>query len=585
MSEWSPERIAAAKRALGLERLALQIHNASFPADADEDLGRGTPYLHGAERLCEFAARLGFDAIQLGPRGMTDRGNPSPYDSTIFSRNPLDLPLKRFVDEGRLSRKTWDAIRRALPAAQHGVVPYAAVYDAYQLALPEIIANASDADRASADSFLVDHEFWLVPDALFDVLTREHGTSDWNAWPEPDRRLFEHHERLAQLRNVHAGEINDYALIQSLLNQESQRLRVRTQQLGLTLYGDLQVGLSQRDLWTWQKLFLRDYRMGAPPSRTTASGQPWGYAVLDPALVGSQAQPGPALEFVRRRIQRLLDESAGVRIDHPHGWIDPWVYRIDDPIPFHAVQTGARLFSSPDDPRHPELAALAIPQPNQIEHSQPLHADGHVRDLSDAQVARYSVLVDELLAQANVTGDAAGKVACEVLSTLPYPVFRVLQRHGLGRFRVVQKLSLADAADVYRIENAALQDWIMLGTHDTNPIWKLADNWCGTPTGTAWANYLADRLGLRTKMSGTREELAAQPGRLVNACFAAMLASEAKHVAVFFPDLFGLRARYNEPGLVSTANWSLRLPSDFERFYERQLAHGDALDVRKCLEF
>jgi 4-alpha-glucanotransferase len=163
-------------------------------------------------------------------------------------------------------------------------------------------------------------------------------------------------------------------------------------------------------------------------------------------------------------------------------------------------------------------------------------------------------------------------------------VFRVMQRHGLGRFRVVQKLSLTDAADVYRIENAAPEDWIMLGTHDTHSIWKLADEWCQSEIGAAWAKYLSDRLGPNIATFGTKEELSAQPGKLVNACFAAMLASEAKHVAVFFPDLFGLRDRYNEPGLISAANWSLRLPADFEQFYDRQLASGDALDVRKCLE-
>jgi 4-alpha-glucanotransferase len=583
-----------AKIALGVDRLVLQIHDASFPSEPDEDLGRGSPYTRGAERFLEWAAGLGFDAIQFGPRGMTSPGNPSPYDATIFSRNPLDLPLLKFAGQGRLSRATWESIRRSLPPPVGGVVPYPRVYAAYLRALAEIAATATPADRASAREFLTAGESWLVPDALYQALSREHGSYSWHEWhrgaaaPQAalDRDLFDPPpgqeraaaDRLGELRARYEREIEDYALIQWLLAEEHRALRDRLSRLGLALYGDLQVGLSFQDTWARRRVFLRGYRLGAPPSRTNPQGQPWGYAVLDPAQFGTAATPGPALVLVRERIARVLAECDGLRIDHPHGWVDPWVYRSDDPDPFHAVQNGGRLFSSPEVPA---LAQFAIARPDQIDRDELPNADGRVRQLDDGQVRRYSILVDEIVSQQQAAGRRT-EMACEVLSTLPYPVGRVMERHGIGRFRVTQKIDLANPADVYRIENAQPQDWIMLGTHDTPPIWRLADEWQGSERARNWGQYLAGLLAAPADRAALADKIAGDAGQLVQACFAALLASRARNVVVFFPDLFGLTARYNEPGVVSDANWSLRVPADFEAQFDRERRRGRALDVNAC---
>ncbi|HVV87581.1 MAG TPA: hypothetical protein VHE35_31285, partial [Kofleriaceae bacterium] len=69
--------------ALGVRRLVLAIHDASFPVDADEDAGVGAPGTRAGARLFELARALGFTGVQLGPAGETGRGNASPYDGTI----------------------------------------------------------------------------------------------------------------------------------------------------------------------------------------------------------------------------------------------------------------------------------------------------------------------------------------------------------------------------------------------------------------------------------------------------------------------------------------------------------------------
>src|SRR5438128_2239766 len=221
-----------------------------------------------------------------------------------------------------------------------------------------------------------------------------------------------------------------------------------------------------------------------PPRRSTAS--PTGCAGPR-QTVGS----GSGSRARRRRIGKMVEEFDGLRIDHPHGLIDPWVYRAAQPDPQLAVQHGTRLFSSPD---LPDLARFAVARSEQLDRAARRYSDGWVRSLSDEQVARYAVLFDAVVDAARAHGRAVDDLLCEVLSTQPYPVERVLARHGLGRFRVTQKVVLGDPADVYRSENAAPVDWIMAGTHDTEPVWRVAERWVAGGSATAHAAYLAQRL-------------------------------------------------------------------------------------------
>ncbi len=586
----TPLKASEFKQRLGIDRLALQIHDASFPSDPDEDWGRGSPYSYGAERLLKFAAELGFDTIQLGPQGMTDLGNSSPYDGTLFSRNPLNLPLGRMVRQGRLQAATLANLCHQGASRGHSS---AALESGFQTALAEVVSSADASDQAAARQFLSDHGSWLIPDALYAVLCEEHGALWWGNWDRTpqgaaDQGLFlpaggqAAERRFLALQKQHAARIEEYALIQWLLEIEHRALRARVVPLGLSLFADLQVGLAQQDCWARQSLFLQNYRMGAPPSRTNPTGQPWGFSVLDPAQIGSLESPGPALEFVRARLRKVFNECDGVRIDHPHGWIDPWVYLSGEPDPFHAVQSGARLYSTPNDSRHSELKSYAVARSEQVDLSQPAFGDLGVSWLDEDQVARYALLVEVIIEQAIDMGRSRSAIACEVLSTLPYPVRRVLEKYGLGRFRVVQKANLHELGDVYRIENAQPQDWIMMSTHDTPTVWQLADAWTQEKTGRLWGEYLADRLGETATRDPFAAQIAESPARLVHALFAAMLASHARQVVVFFPDLFGMRERYNLPGLVSESNWRIRLPGSFVPWYEERLKLGQALDLNQC---
>ncbi len=614
--------VREALQALGVRRLVFAIHDANFPSAAEEDTGRGAPTSREGMRLLTFVRDLGFDGIQLGPQGLTSEGNPSPYDSAIFSRSLLSIDLATLTEPqpfgALLAREELAPLVAGRPAGRADRVAHRYAWHAHHEALRAAYSTftaersggrtgSRAAARARAElalrfeRFKRAHAHWLERDALYDALLAAHGGATWAQWSGDgalDARLWSPRpgeagrceRRRRGLRLQHADTLERYRFGQFIAHEQHARLREGCVQLGLRLFGDLQVGFSDRDTWSRQSLFLPNYGLGAPPSRTNPEGQPWGYPVLDPhgyfvrgaSPREGRARPGPVLRLVAARMHKVFSEYDGVRIDHPHGLVCPWVYDVGDPDPHRAVQAGARLFASPDLPDHPALAPFAIagradlnPDPR-----TPRHADDWVVRLTPGQVERYGALFDVVVRCARAHRRDTSDLLCEVLSTIPHPLCRVLESHGLGRFRVTQKAALDDPTDGYRSENAEPADWIMVGTHDTPPLWRLLGDWERRGELTARAAHLADRLAPEPgERAAFAEALARDPALLAHAQFADLFASRAQHVMVWFADLFGLTDVYNAPGTVREENWTLRLSSDWRRAYGANLRAGRALNL------
>jgi 4-alpha-glucanotransferase len=442
-------------------------------------------------------------------------------------------------------------------------------------------------DRSTEfDDFVAREHGWLEPDAIHDALTAHHGGAFQDDWREQiDRDLFAPmpggadaaRARLGLLRTLFDSRLRCYAIQQFVMAVQHAAWREHLAALGLTVWGDMQIGISAVDAWRWQELFLDGYLLGAPPSRTNPDGQPWGYPVLDPDQLG---EDGAARALFRARVAAIVHDFDGLRIDHPHGLVCPWVYRAGAPDPYAAVRAGARLHESPDLPDHPELARYARVAAAQVRDGDvPRHADDWVMSLREEQIDAYAALLQDVVRAVESTGArASDRLACEVLSTRPTPLRAVIERLGLGRFRITQKADPDDPDDVYASERADPADWVMVGNHDTPPLWRLMPEWQRDGRAAREAKHLAARLGDPARARA----LAADASALVHAKVADALASPARHAMLFFADLFGLDARYNRPGEVHPDNWRLRVPSDWRERLSAPRAHR-ALDLDECL--
>ena len=561
------------RRALELldkRNVLFAIHAASFPPSPGDDLGVGTPHSEAARDLFEALAHLGYTGVLIGPEGETSPGNPSPYDATWFSRSALLASPRELVRQGLLTESELRVVTSGVDA--EGPVDPKAARARLSWVLARAWAHRGEHDVAF-DRFAARHTAWLQPDAVFAALSDVHGP-DLDRWPAPHRDAFEADgtpgsEAFSTLAKTFAARITRYTFAQWIVAEQRRALRGRLAELGLELWGDLQIGASMVDAWRFRQLFLPGYALGAPPSRTNPGGQPWGYPIYHPDLEERFADVA-----VEARMARFAEDYDGLRIDHPHGWVCPWVYRTDRGALDAAVQRGARLFESPNEADHPELAAFARVRPEQLHPlpRPPRHADDWVHALTPDQVERYAGLLRRLVAPFAPASDGRARIACEVLSTRPSPLARVVEALGLGRFRVTQKADPDDPTDVYRSQDACPEDWVMVGTHDTASIWRLADTWVGTDRGEREARALGAHL--RASEEETRR-IANDPRALVHAKMADLFATPARNVVVFFADHFGVRERFNTPGTVGPHNWRLRAPS--------ARAGEAALDLREVL--
>lgn len=515
--------------------------------------------------MIEWLAGLGFTGVSLGPAGITSRNNPSPYDATGLSRNPLHIALEPLCQAGLLDQRLLDAAVANRPVAERVAYEYAWVTQRRLLA--EVAATRCD-DPAVIERLrqLRQAAPWLDREARFEAVVAAVGHDDWQHWPSSPPEQ--------------AQAARDFLLWQLLVREQHAVFCRRVRRLGVRVYADLPVGTSHREQFLFRELFLAGYAMGAPPSRTNPEGQPWGYSVLDPA----QLEPGgDAWQYAAMRLDAVLQDHDGLRIDHPHGWICPWVYRTDDPDPLQAVQQGARLYESPDLPDHPALAAFARVRPDQIDRAQPRHADHWVSAVEPAQVARYAQPFDLIIERLLAHGRQRDDLLVEVLSTCPRPLAEVLARHRLGRYRVTQKADLSNPLDVYRSDLARPEDWIMVGTHDTPPLRAVLERWRPTGESARRAEYLAARLAHDPEERAALEQrFASDQAAMTTAMFADLFCGPARNVLVFWADLFGLSEAYNRPGVVDGANWSLRVPADFERAYRDACNRHEAPDLARA---
>ena len=313
--------VTDALRALDVRNLTVCVHDASFPSDAGEDIGRGSPCSRGGLRFLHFARALGFTGLQLGPDGQTPPDDPSPYRGAAFPRNTLSIALAPLAADAEWA----GLLARAVAARPAGAREHAAHGQAREIqgrALRVAFDRLAAADRPLVDEqrrFERANAAWLERYELFEVLQRLYGTRDVRRWDGPagdglDARLWDGDDaaraaRRRALRTGGAGSIAFFRFAQFVAQTQRRRFAAAAAELGLRLFADLPIGLSVEDEWCHPGLFLDGYRMGAPPSRTNPEGQAWGYPLFDPRRyiepAASGARPGPVLRFLAARLDRM----------------------------------------------------------------------------------------------------------------------------------------------------------------------------------------------------------------------------------------------------------------------------------------
>jgi 4-alpha-glucanotransferase len=247
-------------------RAGVLLHPTSLPGSGS--LG---PIGVDARRFIDLLAASDFTLWQVLPLGPVDE-SLSPYQlRSAFAGNPA------LLDPAALMAESW------WPAGEGGHTG------------PELIPAGWGHFQRHADAaalrrfteFRAREAGWLLPYALFAVLTRQFDGSPWWQWPEEYR---DHH------RDTMRGTLRDCAdtlsavmFGQFLFDQQWRALHDYARARGVGLFGDLPfyVDRNSADVW-WQRHNFRvdqagtpDVVAGVPPDCFNADGQLWGNPVYD----------------------------------------------------------------------------------------------------------------------------------------------------------------------------------------------------------------------------------------------------------------------------------------------------------------
>lgn len=591
------ETVKEALNVLGKKNLALILQGVSFPSEQSENTGFGTYNSQGAKKVFDFASGV-FNAIQLGPCGKTKLSDSSPYTGTVFSKNPLFINLKELTTpkwDSILSKKTLEKIVELNPSKGTNKAAYVYANESLDLARNEFYKNfkknASKNLKNEFEKFKKENAYWLDKDAMYEALTIENNSDYWPQWKnEVDKKLYGNidekiaQKRIKEITKKYCDVIEKYKLEQFIVQKQSEETLEYAKKLGLKLIADRQVAFSDRDNWAYQSLFLEGWCLGCPPDYFSKDGQAWGFSVVNPdKLFNKDGSLGEAGILLKKLYTKMFKENpGGVRIDHTVGLIDPWVYKKGF-LP--KVEEGAgRLYSSPN---HPELSKYSIAREENI-NKTPIEGkfatpddEKWIDNLSDEQVTLYGRMIEKIvIASALEAGLDKNSIIAEDLGTLTYPVVQVMKKYALQGMKLVQFVVAQEENHPYRCKNIVPNSWVMVGTHDNEPIRMWASKLVNTPEANPYIKNLIEDL---CSEFGNKDEMWHKMYsdekffgfmKLVE-CFA----SSAENVQIFFTDFFGINEVYNTPGTSGDPNWTLRLDDNFEQLYLDKLKSNEALNM------
>jgi 4-alpha-glucanotransferase len=468
--------------------------------------------------LGAWLAAAGCRVLQLLPLNEMAPEQQSPYSSlSAMAIDPLYIDLDEVADftaeggERTLScdqRRTLDEVRRG------SRVDYPAVRRLKRGALRRAYARFREAEwsrdtaRARAlREFLARQAWWVEDYGLFRAIHAHEGERPWTEWSEPLRRREP--AAIDRLRRELAVDVLFHQYLQWLAASQWQQARAALASLGVQVFGDLpfMVDGDSADVWARQHQFDLEASLGVPPDAFSADGQDWGMPVYRWDAVAAED-----FRWLRDRARRSADLYDGYRVDHLVGF-----YRTYG----RPRSGGAPFFTPADEP---------------------------------AQVA----LGEKVL---SVFRGPGADIVAEDLGTVPDFVRASLQRVGVPGFCVFRwerfwhedGQPFRDPADYPAASVAAS------GTHDTETMaawWDAADEEerrqvAALPTIRRLAG---GDIGSRAFDNVVRDVL-----------LAALFASGSDLLLLPIQDVFGWRARINEPAKVDELNWTFRLPWPADR--------------------
>ena len=167
-------------------------------------------------------------------------------------------------------------------------------------------------------AFIAANSGWLKPYAVYCALRDRFGTADFSQWGEWAKYSDAKADSYCR---EHKDEVGFTFFVQYHLDAQLREVRDYAHSKGISLKGDLPIGVSRHsaDAWQYPRLFNMDSQAGAPPDFFSEDGQNWGFPTYN---WEEMAKDGYA--WWKARLRKMSEYFDATRIDHVLGFFRIW---------------------------------------------------------------------------------------------------------------------------------------------------------------------------------------------------------------------------------------------------------------------
>jgi 4-alpha-glucanotransferase len=523
-------------RTSSARRAGLLVPLFSIPSTRSWGIGE----IGDLEPMCGWLARAGQRVLLMLPINEMPVGESSPYSAlSAMAIDPQFITLAAVEDFAAIGGEDaldpeWRARLAAARAAS--AVDYDSVRARNSMELHLAFAQFQDyewkRDTARAARFraYTDEQAWWLDDyALFRALHAHHGERAWTDWPQPVRDRTP--EALTNARIELDEQVRYRKYVQWIAGE--QWTAARSRMSGVSLFGDLPFAVSgdSADVWARQDEFNPALSVGVPPDAFSATGQDWGLPAYRWDVLADRD-----FDWLVQRARRNADLFDGYRVDHLVGFY--------------------RMFV------------------------RPLGGGNGV--FMPAAQAEQTALGERIL---RIFGDAGAEIIAEDLGIIPDFVRESLTRLGIPGYRVFRwERHWHQPGQPYRDPAEYPPTSVATsGTHDTEPLviwWERAE--IEERRAAMEIPSIRHLMTADDRMRAISEPTLTPSVR--NALLEALCASRSNLLILPIQDVFGWRARINQPATVGDQNWTWKLPWPSDRLLTEPEALGVAQQWRDCAE-
>ncbi len=546
------KEVNKAKKELNIDKTMATIFDFSVPS-LNRDSGIGTSFSNDAQKLGEFLkAMCGINSIQLQPQGEISNYVRSPYSGTGFSLGTHIIDLTKLSEEKYGELLTEEDLNSPFMTRvkNHNSVDYNNIFapDGQKAMLQKAYARFIKLDANSPlkqeyEQFKRENTYWLEKDALYEAAAVANGSSDMRTWSERDKNVFATKqgdaERIAQLKYVKDDKGNNVVdfneFIQFIADKQQKESKQNFNAQGIDIYGDCQIGFSQKDYWAHKSAFYPTYEFGCE----IGEGK---YSCWSPAIDFSKLN-SDAGELLYNKFNLFFKRYNGVRIDAAWQLIKPLICE-------PAVQNGNDVFDNNGN-------KLGHKLPHQPNVGGKIINDIVLKAADDNKVPRNKVFLELLGGNSYDSLDAVKHSGATLIHITKYASndwgrVKHYESHGSNKY---QNMRPGDYT-------------IGPGTHDDETLIEQVDKY-------------------KSRIPVLARDLCMNPYELENSpeSFSKAIWSElftTKNQFATLPDILGSSRRINTPN-TTNGNWEYRANQDYEREYFKNLAQGKGLNLADAL--